>query len=114
MFSIFALSSDEETEVREDVKNYQVFKLAISWSFSFILWVGWCLNSQLLGTTFTPTANIELLNRMMGGGLSVAYRFTRTISIFSPKMVSIEITFTNTGDKAIENIRIGDKVNNNK
>ena len=55
-------------------------------------------------------ASIELLNRITGGGLSVSYRFTRTISIFSPRMISIELTFTNNGEKAMDVIKIGEKV----
>lgn len=51
----------------------------------------------------------ELLNRLSSGGLSVTYKYTRTISIFSPKMVSLELTFTNTGDKPFSAIKIGDK-----
>lgn len=51
----------------------------------------------------------ELLNKMSGNGLCVTYKFTRTISVFSPKMVSIELTFTNNKDDEIKEIKIGDK-----
>ena len=57
-----------------------------------------------------PTRSYELLNKMKGNGLSVTYRFTRTISIFSPKMVSIELSFTNESDSKVSGIRIGEKV----
>ena len=57
-----------------------------------------------------PTKTYDLLNRITGGGLSGVYRFTRTVSIFSPKMTSVEITFTNHSDHPIEGIRLGDKV----
>lgn len=61
---------------------------------------------------FAPTVSTksyELLNKMKGNGLSVTYRFTRTISIFSPKMVSIELNFTNESDSKVSAIRIGEK-----
>ncbi|XP_063432328.1 AP-3 complex subunit beta-2-like isoform X1 [Mytilus trossulus] len=51
----------------------------------------------------------ELLNKISGNGLCVSYKFTRTISVFSPKMVSIELIFTNNKDDAISAIKIGDK-----
>ncbi|CAC5376615.1 AP3B [Mytilus coruscus] len=51
----------------------------------------------------------ELLNKISGNGLCVSYKFTRTISVFSPKMVSIELMFTNNKDDAISAIKIGDK-----
>ena len=47
---------------------------------------------------------------MTGNGLSVTYKFTRTISIYSPKMASIELTFNNNTDKTLNAIKIGDKV----
>ncbi|KAH9524487.1 AP-3 complex subunit beta-2 [Bulinus truncatus] len=51
----------------------------------------------------------ELLNRLSSGGLTVTYKYTRTISIFSPKLVSLELTFTNQGEKPFTNIKIGEK-----
>ena len=51
----------------------------------------------------------ELLNKISGNGLCVSYKFTRTISVFSPKMVSIELTFTNNRDDTVSNIKIGEK-----
>ncbi|XP_061173908.1 AP-3 complex subunit beta-2-like [Saccostrea echinata] len=51
----------------------------------------------------------ELLNRMTGNGLGITYKFTRTISVFSPKMVSIELTLTNHGDKPLSAIKVGKK-----
>ena len=62
---------------------------------------------------FSPTVSsktYELLNKMKGNGLSVTYRFTRTISIFSPKMVSIELSFSNGSDSTVSSIKIGEKV----
>ena len=52
----------------------------------------------------------ELLNKISGNGLCVSYKFSRTISVFSPKMVSIELTFTNNKDDDVSNIKIGEKV----
>lgn len=51
----------------------------------------------------------ELLNRITGDGLNVQYRFTRTLSAFSPKFTSVELLFNNTLSKNLENIRIKDK-----
>ncbi|KAL5004173.1 hypothetical protein ScPMuIL_017629 [Solemya velum] len=51
----------------------------------------------------------DLLNKMSGNGLSVSYRFTRTISIFSPKMVSIELCLTNHSENQLANIKVGEK-----
>jgi len=65
--------------------------------------------NNLLGGTYVPTSTVELLNRITGGGLSVTYRFTRSISVFSPKMVSIELMFTNSADKPVEGIHITDQ-----
>ena len=55
----------------------------------------------------------ELLNKMAGDGLGATYKFTRTISIFSPKMVSIELSFTNNSDKTLSGIKVGQKVGTN-
>ncbi|RUS71773.1 hypothetical protein EGW08_020467 [Elysia chlorotica] len=60
------------------------------------------------GISIVPKEH-ELLNRLSSGGLTVTYKYTRTISIFSPKMVSLELTFTNAGDKPFSAIKVGDK-----
>ncbi|WAR10496.1 AP3B2-like protein [Mya arenaria] len=65
------------------------------------------------GKQFTPQItgkSYELLNKLTGNGLSITYRFTRTISIFSPKMVSIELAFTNSSDNTLSGIKIGQKL----
>ena len=64
-----------------------------------------------MSPVYSSTCQHELLNRMTGGGLSAAYRFTRNVSIFSPKMVSVDVTFTNTSANPIGGIRLGNKVN---
>ncbi|XP_029651134.1 AP-3 complex subunit beta-2 isoform X1 [Octopus sinensis] len=69
-------------------------------------------NSPANYTLNFPVVNnksYELLNRMTAKGLSVKYCFTRTISIFNPKMTSIELTFTNECDKPMNSIKIGNK-----
>ena len=57
-----------------------------------------------------PSATYDLLNRITGRGLSATYCFTRTVSVASPKMISIEITFTNNEDKPITDLTITDQV----
>ncbi|KAH3726010.1 hypothetical protein DPMN_051865 [Dreissena polymorpha] len=53
---------------------------------------------QGLPKAATPSAQM-LLNKLSGDGLGITYKFTRTISIFTPKMVSIELTFTNSSER---------------
>lgn len=69
--------------------------------------------SQSASMQFQPMSvelkQYELLNRIKGNGLGVTYKFTRTISIFSPKMTSIELTLTNSSDNQLAGIKIGDK-----
>ncbi|ESO12816.1 hypothetical protein HELRODRAFT_62184, partial [Helobdella robusta] len=63
----------------------------------------------VVGSTLGPRPAKELLNRMSGAGISIYYSFSRTISIFCPSMVSIELVISNEGDTVVENIRMGDK-----
>ena len=65
---------------------------------------------QIVQGLSVPAREHELLNRLSSGGLTATYKYTRTISIFSPKMVSIELTFTNAGEAPYTAIKIGDKV----
>lgn len=58
---------------------------------------------------FVPTKTHELLHRMHGKGLAAHYCFPRQPCIFGDKMVSVQITLTNTSDRKIENIHIGAK-----
>ncbi|CAH1796712.1 unnamed protein product [Owenia fusiformis] len=51
----------------------------------------------------------DLLNRITGNGLGISYAFTRTVSVFSPKLVSIELTFNNTSENELKGIKIGEK-----
>lgn len=57
-----------------------------------------------------PLKSYDLLNRMTGNGLGITFKFTRTISVFSPKMVSIELTLTNHGENPLSGIKVGKKV----
>ncbi|XP_013411486.1 AP-3 complex subunit beta-2 isoform X2 [Lingula anatina] len=66
-------------------------------------------STTVTAPSFIPTKTYELLNRITGGGLSITYRFTRTVSIFSEKMASVELTLTNSSDKPVLNVKIGDK-----
>ena len=59
-----------------------------------------------------PIITHELLNRITGSGLSATYSFTRTVSVAAPKMISIEMKFTNNSDKPITNLKITDQVGN--
>lgn len=56
-----------------------------------------------------PLKSYDLLNRMTGNGLGITFKFTRTISVFSPKMVSIELTLTNHGENPLSGIKVGKK-----
>jgi len=40
----------------------------------------------------------------------VLYRFTRSPHLFSPAMVSVELTFTNLGSEELMDVRVGQKV----
>lgn len=58
---------------------------------------------------YIPTQTHELLNKMNGNGLSVTGRFTRSPHLYSPKMVSVELSFTNTTEEEIRDISVGRK-----
>ncbi len=65
-----------------------------------------------MSPVYNPQKSLELINRITGGGLAAVYKFTRTVSIFSRRMVSVDISFTNSSDQIIQHIKIGDKVRN--
>uniref|UniRef100_A0A8B9Z481 AP-3 complex subunit beta n=1 Tax=Buteo japonicus TaxID=224669 RepID=A0A8B9Z481_9AVES len=56
-----------------------------------------------------PTKTHELLHRMSGKGLAAHYHFSRQPGIFGDRMVSVQLTVTNTTDQKIENIHIKEK-----
>lgn len=58
----------------------------------------------------TNGKSIELLNRINGNGLAVDYRFTRTSNLYSPKMVNLNVTFRNTTNESIDDIKFIKKV----
>ncbi|XP_048788501.1 AP-3 complex subunit beta-1 isoform X1 [Lagopus muta] len=58
---------------------------------------------------FVPTKTHEMLHRMTGKGLSAHYQFSRQPCIFGDRMVSVQVTLTNTTDQKIDNIHIGEK-----
>lgn len=64
---------------------------------------------QPASASFIPMKTTEILNRVSGGGLSILSRFTRSPHLFSPSMVSIELTFTNVGSSELADIRVGQK-----
>ncbi|XP_042861804.1 AP-3 complex subunit beta-1-like isoform X2 [Penaeus japonicus] len=64
---------------------------------------------QPASAKFVPTTTHELLNRFSGSGLSVGARFTRSPHLYSPRMTSVELIFTNNGTEEIRDISIGRK-----
>merc|ERR1719234_270956 len=56
---------------------------------------------------FVPTEKKELVNKLMTGGVQVDARFTRHAHIYSPTMVSIELTFENLGSEEVSEIKLG-------
>ncbi|KAM6105979.1 AP-3 complex subunit beta-1 isoform 1-T1 [Pterocles gutturalis] len=56
-----------------------------------------------------PTKTHELLHRMSGKGLAAHYHFSRQPGVFGDRMVSVQVTVTNTTDQKIDNIHIGEK-----
>lgn len=64
---------------------------------------------QPASAKYIPTATQELLNRLSGGGLSLACRFTRSPHLYSPRMTSVELSFTNSSSEEIRDINVGSK-----
>nr|XP_056704167.1 AP-3 complex subunit beta-1 [Euleptes europaea] len=58
---------------------------------------------------FVPMKTHELLHRMSGKGLAAYYHFSRQPCIYGDKMVSVQVTLSNTTEQKIENIHVGDK-----
>ena len=65
---------------------------------------------QILSPDSSSRRSYDLLNRITGDGLGISYKFTRTVSIFSKKMVSLDLTFTNSTDAPMKKIYVGEKV----
>ncbi|XP_057216249.1 AP-3 complex subunit beta-1 [Triplophysa rosa] len=64
---------------------------------------------QASSPVFVPETSHELLHRMTGKGLSAQYRFTRQPCIYGNNMVSLQLTLSNSGDQALENIHISER-----
>lgn len=62
---------------------------------------------QPASAKYIPTVTFELLNRISSGGLTVSARFTRSPHLYSPRMISVELTFTNSGSEEIRDISLG-------
>uniref|UniRef100_A0AAR2KFV6 AP-3 complex subunit beta n=1 Tax=Pygocentrus nattereri TaxID=42514 RepID=A0AAR2KFV6_PYGNA len=58
---------------------------------------------------FVPVRPHELLHRMTGKGLAAQYHFPRQPCIYGDHMVSVQLTFNNHGDHALEDIHISEK-----
>ncbi|KAL1117858.1 hypothetical protein AAG570_004172 [Ranatra chinensis] len=54
---------------------------------------------QLVSPSFVPLKRFEVLNKVSGSGLSIEARFTRQPHLYSPKMTTVELTFTNNSPK---------------
>lgn len=65
---------------------------------------------QIINPHFILNEAIELLNRITGNGLQITYKYTRTPHLFSNNMVNIALTFLNSTNEVINEIRIGQKV----
>uniref|UniRef100_A0A8B9Z2N2 Adaptor related protein complex 3 subunit beta 1 n=1 Tax=Buteo japonicus TaxID=224669 RepID=A0A8B9Z2N2_9AVES len=66
-------------------------------------------SSKVAAPVSVPTKTHELLHRMSGKGLAAHYHFSRQPGIFGDRMVSVQLTVTNTTDQKIENIHIKEK-----
>jgi len=64
---------------------------------------------QQVSASFSPVQKAEILNKIIGRGLRVESRFTRSPHLVSATMVNLELTFTNEGSEQIKNIRTGNK-----
>lgn len=67
---------------------------------------------QLVTPIFRPMESIELLNKINGRGIEITYKYNRNPHLFSPSMVNIGLTFTNTSHDEIHDVRMGQKVSN--
>ncbi|MBN3322735.1 AP3B1 protein, partial [Atractosteus spatula] len=64
---------------------------------------------EVTSPVYVPAQPHELLHRMTGKGLAACYHFPRQPCIYNPKMVSVQITLTNSSDHKLEDIHIGEK-----
>uniref|UniRef100_A0A182SNV4 AP-3 complex subunit beta C-terminal domain-containing protein n=1 Tax=Anopheles maculatus TaxID=74869 RepID=A0A182SNV4_9DIPT len=64
---------------------------------------------ELVGPSFIPMKKHELLNKVNGFGLGIEYRFVRSPHLYSSRMVSVELCFTNHGNVELLDIEMGKK-----
>lgn len=69
-------------------------------------------NVREVSTSYVPLKKTTLLNNIIGHGLKIEYRFTRSQHLISSSLVSIELTFFNESNNIIKEIQIGNKVSN--
>lgn len=67
-------------------------------------------NVREVSTSYVPLKKIILLNSIVGHGLKIEYRFTRSQHLVNSNLVSIELTFSNESNYTIKEIQIGNKV----
>ncbi|KMQ99401.1 ap-3 complex subunit beta-2 [Lasius niger] len=66
-------------------------------------------NVQEVSTSYVPLKKATLLNNIIGHGLKIEYRFTRSQHLVSSSLVNIELTFSNESNNVIKEIQIGNK-----
>ncbi|GAB6018942.1 AP-3 complex subunit beta-2 [Chamberlinius hualienensis] len=64
---------------------------------------------KVVAPIFVPLKLQELVNKVVGNGISIAYRYTRNPNVYSLKMTSIELSFTNHNNEPISGIKVGKK-----
>ncbi|XP_068158278.1 LOW QUALITY PROTEIN: AP-3 complex subunit beta-2 [Drosophila tropicalis] len=64
---------------------------------------------ELVGPSYIEFKHKQLLNKVSGHGLQLAYRFTRAPHLYSSSMCSIELQFQNCGPNEITNIHLGQR-----
>ncbi|XP_062410593.1 AP-3 complex subunit beta-1 [Sardina pilchardus] len=68
---------------------------------------------QMTSQAFVPMKPHELLHRMTGKGLAAQYYFSRQPSIYGNGMVAVQLNLTNTSERTLEHIHIGEKSGQN-
>lgn len=66
-------------------------------------------NVREVSTSYVPLKKTTLLNNIIGHGLKIEYRFTRSQHLISSSLVNIELTFFNESNNTIKEIQIGNK-----
>nr|XP_046230314.1 AP-3 complex subunit beta-1 [Scatophagus argus] len=64
---------------------------------------------QVTTPSFGPVKTYELLHHMTGKGLAAKYHFPRQPCLYQPSMVAVQVTLTNSSDRSLEEIHIGDR-----